>query len=65
MNKIGIALFPSDLDYRALILKTFIKSNHSLKQLGEYVKTYSCISHCAPSDADIDVLCPFGYPEWR
>src|SRR5690606_10377139 len=49
------------LHEKAFILKTFFKSTHPLEKLVSYFKEYS---NCACDVEEINILCPFGFPEW-
>lgn len=53
-----------NLDEKALILKTFSKSLADIKHLQRYIETYMYIAHRGIPNADIEISCPFGFPEW-
>lgn len=53
-----------DVSTKALILKTFIQSNHLLDNIGNYINALNNITWDGPDRSEIDALCPFGFPEW-
>lgn len=63
-SSIFLSNVSSNLDEKALILKTFSMSLNKIENLKKYIETHISITSRGISDGDLEVLCPFGFPEW-
>lgn len=62
-SELIIDLCYATFERNTFVLKTFLNSNHSLDHLKKYVTISSSIGH-GFSAKEMEILCPFGFPEW-
>lgn len=60
---ISTALYDHDFEESAFLLKTFLKSQHSFEHLRKYVIISYKIRYGFSAEK-VEILCPFGFPEW-
>jgi hypothetical protein len=61
---LSVGLCDENLEGLTYILKAFSKSHHNHKYLQSYIENLSTVIEHGFSIKDLDILCPFGFPEW-